>query len=162
MEAVQSALFVGSATVGAHFATYTNGTVTSEKAAGVWANQKQGTDPTRLQGQMFAYTVTNQGVNTFLEVGLPFILRKVDAFRNGQSSHKHSSSDGSNGKKKRVVFEDEESGEKEEREFLAAVRHEAVLPEYTQFTDYAEMVTQFGYVALWSTIWPLAPGEESM
>jgi hypothetical protein len=25
------------------------------------------------------------------------------------------------------------------------------------FTDYSEMVTQFGYVALWSTIWPLAP-----
>ena len=23
--------------------------------------------------------------------------------------------------------------------------------------DYAEMVTQFGYVALWSLVWPLAP-----
>jgi hypothetical protein len=158
METVQSTLFASSSTLGARVAQYTNGTITSEKANGLWVNGKQTTESTRLQDQMFAYTVTNQGINTFVEAGLPFIMRKIDAYRNGS---KIGSSDGSNGggKKKRVVFEDEESGEKEEREFLGRVRHEVALEEYTLFTDYSEMVTQFGYVALWSTIWPLAPGE---
>ncbi|KIJ58577.1 hypothetical protein HYDPIDRAFT_34038 [Hydnomerulius pinastri MD-312] len=66
-------------------------------------------------------------------------------------------------KKKRVAFEDEPTGQgqvvrtKEEGEFLETVRSEVSLPEYEVFEDYGEMVTQFGYVALWSTIWPLAP-----
>jgi hypothetical protein len=44
----------------------------------------------------------------------------------------------------------------EERAFLDSVREEAALPEYDLFVDYSEMVVQFGYVVLWSTIWPLA------
>jgi len=61
------------------------------------------------------------------------------------------------GMKKRVVFEDEqEKGGMEERVFLDSVREEAALPEYDLFGDYSEMVVQFGYVVLWSTIWPLA------
>ena len=43
--------------------------------------------------------------------------------------------------------------------FLDKVRAEAALPEYDLFVDYSEMATQFGYVAVWSTIWPLASGE---
>jgi len=55
------------------------------------------------------------------------------------------------------VFEDEqEKGGMEERAFLDRVREEAALPEYDLFVDYSEMVVQFGYVVLWSTIWPLA------
>ncbi|EJD07576.1 DUF590-domain-containing protein [Fomitiporia mediterranea MF3/22] len=143
------------------------------KNASVWANSAK-TDPARLQNQMFAYTVTQQVVGTFTEVGLPFVMRKVEAFRSGSSKSATSSSAGSAGmsttpsavsvdgaKKsnngKRVVFEDEERGDRDEREFLARVRHEASLPPYTLFADFSEMVTQFGYVSLWSTIWPLAP-----
>ncbi|KAJ7202944.1 hypothetical protein B0H12DRAFT_1162410, partial [Mycena haematopus] len=37
------------------------------------------------------------------------------------------------------------------------VRKEVALPEYELFGDYSEMATQFGYIALWSTIWLLAP-----
>ncbi|KAJ6621490.1 calcium-activated chloride channel-domain-containing protein [Mycena sp. CBHHK59/15] len=107
----------------------------------------------RLKDQMFAYTVTNQVVNTFVEVGLPFVLRALGSFRNGNGN----GGKGEKGKK-RVVFEDEkEKGGEEEREFLEGVRREVALPEYELFGDYSEMVTQFGYVALWSTIWPLAP-----
>jgi len=40
---------------------------------------------------------------------------------------------------------------------LDRVREEAGLPAYDVFTDYNEMASQFGYVVLWSTIWPLAP-----
>ncbi|KAJ7114116.1 calcium-activated chloride channel-domain-containing protein [Mycena epipterygia] len=104
--------------------------------------------------QMFAYTVTNQVVNTFVEIGLPYVLRGVESFRTRSSNGNGKGDKG----KKRVVFEDEkEKGGAEEREFLEAVRKEVALPEYETFGDYSEMVTQFGYVALWSTIWPLAP-----
>ncbi|KAJ7811213.1 calcium-activated chloride channel-domain-containing protein [Mycena olivaceomarginata] len=110
----------------------------------------------RLKDQMFAYTVTNQIVNTFVEIGLPYILRGVESFRT-RKSNGNGNGKGEKGKK-RVVFEDEkEKGGQEEREFLEQVRKEVALPEYELFGDYSEMVTQFGYVALWSTIWPLAP-----
>lgn len=58
----------------------------------------------------------------------------------------------SNNKKNDDVGEDES-----EKEFLERIRNEAELPEYSLFVDFAEMVTQFGYVVLWSVIWPLAP-----
>jgi len=138
------------------------------------ANVRTKLNPGRLRDQMFAYTVTNQIIGTFLEVGLPFILRWVGDFRKGkgkqpkgivQGSPSESSSGSDVGSvngtpKKRVVFEDEkERGGMEERAYLDAVRQEAALPEYDLFVDYSEMVVQFGYVALWSTIWPLAGGK---
>ncbi|TCD69087.1 hypothetical protein EIP91_008729 [Steccherinum ochraceum] len=133
-------------------------------------NARSKLNPSRLQDQMFAFTVTNQVVNTFLEIGLPFVLRAVASVRNGKglsfSPGAAPNGAGAGGaKKKRVMFEDEASESevaknangKEEREFMERVRREVALPEYTLFADYSEMVTQFGYVALWSTIWPLAP-----
>lgn len=145
--------------------------------SGLWdvntANVRAKLNPSRLREQMFAYTVTNQVINSFIEVGLPYILRWVANLRNkkGNShsknskppvtgSHSSTTSDATGTPKKRVVFEDEkERGGLEERAFLDRVRHEAALPEYDLFVDYNEMVVQFGYVALWSTIWPLAGGE---
>jgi anoctamin-10 len=116
-------------------------------------------NPSRLQEQMFAFTVTNQVVDTFMEIGLPYILRAVESFRSGKGFRNGNSK--GHGKKKRVAFDDEPVGQdahgREEREFLEHIRSEVALPEYDVFSDYGEMVTQFGYVALWSTIWPLAP-----
>ncbi|PFH53223.1 hypothetical protein AMATHDRAFT_73446 [Amanita thiersii Skay4041] len=157
---------------------------------------RQKLNPARLRDQMFAYTVTNQIIGFFIEVGLPFVLRAIEKFRQNGKTHTTnaksklgghvntagtssivSSGIGSSGVstslqvqtggsgsinaspliKKRVVFEDErERGGVEERDFLDAVREETALPEYDLFVDYSEMVTQFGYVAAWSTIWPLA------
>jgi anoctamin-10 len=112
----------------------------------------------RLEGQMFAYTVTNQATDFLTEVGLPFLTRAFALVRSG----KYRSSlfgMGSTPKKKRVGFEDDKNGAaRDEREFLERVRREVSLPQYELFGDYNEMVNQFGYVALWSTIWPLAPG----
>ncbi|KAJ2930954.1 hypothetical protein H1R20_g6155, partial [Candolleomyces eurysporus] len=139
---------------------------------GVWNTDagivRKKLNPGRLRDQMFAFTVTNQVVGTFMEIGLPFVLRAVESFRAKQNAsanhHDGKSRSGSNspngspdGLKKKVVFEDEkERGGLEERVFLERVRAEEKLPEYNLFTDYNEMVVQFGYVALWSTIWPLA------
>lgn len=124
--------------------------------------------PTRLQDQMFASTVTNQAVNAFLEIGLPYVLRAVDAFRKGKGLSLTGNAAGAvanSVKKKRVVFEDQPEGDASrdardhDREFMDCVWREVALPDYEIFQDYSEMVTQFGFVALWSTIWPLAPGE---
>ncbi|KAH9026397.1 DUF590-domain-containing protein [Lactarius pseudohatsudake] len=115
-------------------------------------------NPSRLQGQMFAYTVTNQAVNFFLEVGLPFLTRAFALVRSGKYRSSLFGMGMGAPKKKRVGFEDDKNGAaRDEREFLERVRREVSLPEYDLFDDYNEMVTQFGYVALWSTIWPLAP-----
>jgi hypothetical protein len=104
-------------------------------------------------------------MDTFTEIGLPFLWRRLDAFRKGKTTVKGLVSLGggeSANVKKRVVFEDEkEKGGMEERVFLDSVREAAALPEYDLFVDYNEMVVQFGYVVLWSTIWPLAGGERS-
>ncbi|KAF9074154.1 calcium-activated chloride channel-domain-containing protein [Rhodocollybia butyracea] len=132
----------------------TETTVTDQ--ANIWDNDLNAESKLnhgRLKDQMFAYTVTNQIVNTFVEIGLPYITRKISTFR----TKKAPSSGSSNGKKK-VVFEDEkEKGGQVEKEFLERAREEAALEEYDVFGDYSEMVIQFGYVVLWSTIWPLAP-----
>ncbi|KAI9464472.1 DUF590-domain-containing protein [Lactarius psammicola] len=115
-------------------------------------------NPSRLQGQMFAYTVTNQAINFFLEVGLPFLTRALALVRSGKCRSSLFGIGMGAPKKKRVGFEDDKNGAaRDEREFLERVRREVSLPEYDLFEDYNEMVTQFGYVALWSTIWPLAP-----
>ncbi|KAJ7498162.1 calcium-activated chloride channel-domain-containing protein [Mycena galericulata] len=167
MRMVQVWLFKGSvradAVADAHNATASSLNATAH-TQGIWnvdtsvAGQKLNAG--RLKDQMFAYTVTNQVVDTFVEIGLPYILRGVGSFRARRSTN--GNGNGGNGKgekgKKRVVFEDEkEKGGEEEREFLEVVRKQVALPEYETFGDYSEMVTQFGYVALWSTIWPLAP-----
>jgi hypothetical protein len=116
----------------------------------------------RLQSQMFAYTVTNQATNFFLEVGLPFLTRAFASVRSGKRRLSLSGASAGNPKKKRVGFEDDKNGAaRDEREFLERVRREVSLPQYTLFEDYNEMVDQFGYIALWSTIWPLAPCESS-
>ncbi|PVF99896.1 DUF590-domain-containing protein [Serendipita vermifera] len=99
----------------------------------------------RLQNQMFAYTVTNQIINTFLEVGLPFILRGAQNVKSGKGLHIQ--------KLPREVTDTKDGDEA----FVNDVKYQASLPEYSIFVDYSEMVTQFGYVALYSTIWPLAP-----
>lgn len=130
-------------------------------------NFRRKLNPSKLREQMFAYTVTNQVVDSFTEVALPFILRWVAGFIKKKSQTKASASPDSSGDssvintpRKRVVFEDEkERGGLEERLFLDKVRSEAALPVYDPFVDYNEMVVQFGYVVVWSSIWPLAGGS---
>jgi anoctamin-10 len=115
-------------------------------------------DRTRLETQMFASMVTNQAIEFFSEVGLPYLMRAFASVRLGKRRPSLSGSSPGNSKKKRVGFEDEKNGvARDEREFLERVRKEVSLPDYHLFEDYKEMATQFGHVVLWATIWPLAP-----
>lgn len=126
--------------------------------AGIWdvdANSaRQKLKPARLQDQMFAYTVTNQIMDTFQEIGLPFVMRFAIKLWNGKLWHKSDLIE----KEPTKTNVDENQNNMHEG-YLEKVREEVGLPEYDLFGDYSEMVIQFGYVALWSTIWPLAPGE---
>ena len=117
------------------------------------SSARQKLNPKRLQDQMFVYTVQAQVVNAFTEIVLPYILRWVDHVRINVLKKN----------KKRVIHQDQinsgdDGEEKENREFLERVRSQVELPPYELFEDYSEMVTQFGYIVCWSTIWPLAPG----
>ncbi|TIC12243.1 DUF590-domain-containing protein [Wallemia mellicola] len=94
-------------------------------------------DGKRIQAQLFAYMVTSQAVGSFQEVGMPFIMSFVKS---------HTS-------KNTYVPVDAP----EEKEYLEEVRAEVSKEPYELFEDYAEMVTQFGYIALWSVAWPLGP-----
>ena len=165
MQLVQVSLFEGPSAVAdkakiTDTLTGINNITITQSGKRVWAADRSVArtklSSSRLQDQMFAYTVTNQVINAFIEVGVPFIQRGIQKLWN------KSPSNASTSKKKRVAFEDEKAkaAEKseEEQEFLDNIRRELALPDYAPFEDYSELVTQFGYAALWSTIWPLAPG----
>lgn len=121
----------------------------SQHTEGIWERDvKKATtrlDTSRLQRQMFAFTVTAQIGNAFQEIGMPFIVRAVKTFLTRSSRQKPT----------RV-------GDLTEEAFLEGVRDDVQLRlRYDVFDDYSEMLTQFGYVVIWSCIWPLAPGLSS-
>lgn len=109
-------------------------------------------NPGRLRAQVFAYTVTNQIIGAFLETGLPFILRHINNVRSGKADVLDIFKGGKKEEEKAATGTDGV-----EKRFLDKVEHELALPEYNIFVDYAEMVTQFGYVVIWSIVWPIAP-----
>ncbi|TIB62994.1 hypothetical protein E3P77_03669 [Wallemia ichthyophaga] len=94
-------------------------------------------DGSRIQTQLFAQMVTSQAIGTFQEVGLPYIMSFV---RSHISKNTYTPKDAP-----------------EERDYLQDVREEVAKDTYDLFEDYAEMVTQFGFISLWSVAWPLAP-----
>ncbi|RIB08528.1 calcium-activated chloride channel-domain-containing protein [Gigaspora rosea] len=97
--------------------------------------------PERLVTELKYFILTAQVVNLFLELILPYLLRF------GSFSMK---------KIKNGVTKDGGRNE-DESAFLKRVRKEVKLPVYEIYTDYAEMITQYGYVSLFSSIWPLSP-----
>jgi len=109
----------------------------------------------------------NQVVGQFLELGVPFAMKLVGKVQKDKNAS-------GNSRKKSVAWHDEKNGgaaatvipdrneasvqqTEEDEDFLADVRKQVALPDYDVFGDYSEMVTQFGYVVLWSTCWFLAP-----
>ncbi|KAF3767706.1 DUF590-domain-containing protein [Cryphonectria parasitica EP155] len=101
-------------------------------------------DPDRLKKQIIYFTVTAQVVNFLLEAIVPIVKRKVfKAVKEVQEEITQKE-----GQEKRADSE-------EETAFLERVRNEAELDEYDVTVDYREMVIQFGYLSLFSVIWPL-------
>lgn len=99
-------------------------------------------NPDRLKKQVIYLTVTAQAVNFATEVIVPYVKRNVtktvDKVTDNPEKHVANLQDNA-----------------DEADFLKRVRDEALLDEYDVTVDYREMVVQFGYLSLFSVIWPL-------
>ena len=96
----------------------------------------------KLHTQIVAYTLTNQIVGAFTEIGVPFLMRlatkEVEKVQEKREKRKSGTASPTPSE------QDDES----ERSFLERMRLEASLPVYTVFADYSEMTLQFGYMVL--------------
>ncbi|CAG8597734.1 22952_t:CDS:2 [Cetraspora pellucida] len=98
--------------------------------------------PERLVTELKYFVLTAQVLNLFMELILPYLIR-FGSFSMKRIKNNGATKDGGRN-------EDESA-------FLKRVRKEVKLPVYKIYEDYAEMVTQYGYVCLFSTVWPLTP-----
>lgn len=134
-------------------------------------------NPDRMHTQLFAVSVTSQFVNAFTELALPVLMRTFAEWReqraeaksqsqpqslSQQTGHPHrtgttDSTASSSGDITPLNPFDGGNREESERRFVSRVRKELALPAYDLFGDYAEMATQFGFITLWSVVWPLSP-----
>ncbi|KAH7311348.1 calcium-activated chloride channel-domain-containing protein [Stachybotrys elegans] len=102
-------------------------------------------DPDRLRNEMIALTVTGQLSDMFEELILPYIMERArNWYRRYQIRNAYLTS-----------FEAVAPDDPTEKAFLSSVRRQAMLPQYEVQEDIAEMVIQFGYLALFSPVWPL-------
>ena len=107
-------------------------------------------NPDRLRKQVIYFTVTAQIVNFALETVVPVIKRR--------GFHKYQEIKSDRVMKKGGTVPSPAVGDlPEEKEFLERVRQEAELDTYDVSVDLREMVVQYGYLVLFSVIWPLTP-----
>ena len=112
--------------------------------------QKFNINPNRLKNQMIYFAVTAQVVNFALETIVPIVKQKgANKYKEIQTSRAE--------KKGGAPPPVSENDPPEEKVFLNRVRAEAALPEYDVTTDLREMAIQFGYLSLFSVIWPFTP-----
>ena len=107
-------------------------------------------NPDRLRKQVIYFTVTAQIVNFALETVVPYLKRK-GTLKFKAMQHERATRKG--GAAPNVGANDPP----EEKAFLTRVRNEADLDDYDVTSDLREMVVQYGYLALFSVIWPLVP-----
>jgi len=105
-------------------------------------------NPDRLRKQMIYFTVTAQVVNLGMELIVPYLKRKGFAKVKAIQSERALKRGG-------AVPDPSEHDPPEEAVFLAHVRQEAELDVYDVAVDLREMVLQFGYLSLFSVVWPL-------
>ncbi|KAL2177269.1 calcium-activated chloride channel-domain-containing protein [Thermothelomyces heterothallicus CBS 202.75] len=107
-------------------------------------------NPDRLTRQVIYLTVTAQIVNFATEFVVPYAKRKL--FRTVERVQSELSDKGGAAERQKKR---QQRDQPEEAAFLERVRDEAELDEYDVAIDYREMVVQFGYLSLFSVVWPL-------
>ncbi|KAL2159899.1 hypothetical protein VTH06DRAFT_2032 [Thermothelomyces fergusii] len=109
-------------------------------------------NPSRLTNQVIYLTVTAQIVNLATEFVVPYAKRKL--FRTVEWVQSGLSDKDGVAERQKKRWQQQDQTE-EEAAFLERVRDEAELDEYDVAIDYREMVVQFGYLSLFSVVWPL-------
>ncbi|CAF9940824.1 hypothetical protein IMSHALPRED_002181 [Imshaugia aleurites] len=105
-------------------------------------------NPARLRKQVIYFAVTAQIVNFAMETIVPYLKRR--------GFHKYQELKTERAAKKGGAASNAAANDlPEEAEFLARVRSEAELDVYDVSTDLREMVVQYGYLTLFSVVWPL-------
>lgn len=102
----------------------------------------------RLRKQVIYFTVTAQVVNAAMELVVPYLKRKAFAKVKEIQSERALKRGG-------AAPDPSEYDAPEESSFLQRVRQEAELDVYDVTVDLREMVLQFGYLSLFSVVWPL-------
>ena len=105
-------------------------------------------NPGRLRKQVIYFTVTAQIVNFAMETIVPYVKRR--AFSKYQTMKSERAA-----KKGGAAPDAGDNDSPEEKDFLKRVRTEAELDVYNVTDDLREMVVQFGYLSLFSVVWPL-------
>ncbi|WEW59197.1 hypothetical protein PRK78_004666 [Emydomyces testavorans] len=124
----------------------------SEKNQSKTAQPEFNIDRDRLRKQVVYCTVTAQIVNFGMEAIMPYVKRKVLNKYNEMQEEKVNNH--STPPPRTAALIQDAPGE---GDFLTRVRQESELSEYDVTTDLREMCVQFGYLALFSPVWPLVP-----
>lgn len=107
------------------------------------ADQPPSTSSVRSRFLLFPDTVTNQAVNTFQEIGMPYVMRKYKDWRNS-SGGANSSSTSTEGKTRKQTIPIEvsldDNSRPEETRFLRKVQRELDLPVYSLFGESSPVV----------------------
>ncbi|KAK9776404.1 putative Calcium-activated chloride channel-domain-containing protein [Seiridium cardinale] len=99
-------------------------------------------DPDRLRNEVIALTLTGQLSDMFEEMVVPYVMHRLKSWWHAyRASRSH--------------FSNTKIDDPSEKAFLLIVRRQASLPPYNVQDDISEMVIQFGYLALFSPVWPL-------
>ena len=107
-------------------------------------------NPARLRKQVIYFTVTAQIVNLAMETIVPYFKK--------QGFNKYEQMKSERAAKRGGAAPSAAANDlPEEAAFLARVRNEATLDVYDVTTDLREIVVQFGYLALFSVVWPPTP-----
>lgn len=114
-----------------------------------WSDISFKTDPERLRNEVIALTLTGQVSSAVEELVFPWLkMQAKQWWRDRQAAQAH----------KRGVSDYQTSADDpSEALFLRRTRKQALRPAYNVQDDIAEMVIQFGYLALFSPVWPLVP-----
>ncbi|KAI9252139.1 calcium-activated chloride channel-domain-containing protein [Sporodiniella umbellata] len=105
----------------------------------------------RLRSQLVYFIVTGQVIGFITEMVVPFVLNKIKPKAQRVTEKVLHKEKTPNSKE----MAEREANSEDELKFMQKVYNEVSLDEYNIFMDYAEMVIQFGYVSMFSTVWPL-------